>query len=269
MWILKFVRRVLGTSMMCAVFELFYRLPRNAIAIFSGRNLLWHASAIVLTIVIVTSSCDWAYYRWTRAETFSVLARPALRLGMLMPVLGSLVILVAGMATRNRRLTTTAWALGQAALLAYLITSCYKAITGRRPPPFHGHVGTFALNGPALTDSSHGFQFGFLRGGIFWGWPSGHTTVAFAMALCLIMLYASEAPGLLLWSLFNICSTACQSSKPAAISPDRSSSKLRVGGASLKKTACASILPGSYRTVKRLLLISSCRFAGAPTVTTG
>jgi membrane-associated phospholipid phosphatase len=189
MWILKFVRRVLGTSMMCAVFELFYRLPRNAIAIFSGRNLLWHASAIVLTIVIVTSSCDWAYYRWTRAETFSVLARPALRLGMLMPVLGSLVILVAGMATRNRRLTTTAWALGQAALLAYLITSCYKAITGRRPPPFHGHVGTFALNGPALTDSSHGFQFGFLRGGIFWGWPSGHTTVAFAMALCLTTLY--------------------------------------------------------------------------------
>ena len=41
----------------------------------------------------------------------------------------------------------------------------------------------------AVIDSSHGFQFGFLKGGIFWGWPSGHTTVAFSMALCLILLY--------------------------------------------------------------------------------
>ena len=38
-------------------------------------------------------------------------------------------------------------------------------------------------------DSSHGFQFGFLRGGVFWGWPSSHTTIAFAMMLCLVALY--------------------------------------------------------------------------------
>ena len=175
--------------MIGAVSGLFYRLPRNAIAIFTGRNLLWHAAAIALTIVIVTSGGDWAYYLWTRAGAFFVLARPALGLGMLMPVLWPLAVLFTGVAIRNRRLITTAWALGQAALLAYLTTSCYKAITGRRPPPFHGHVGMLALGDTALTDSSHGFQFGFLKGGIFWGWPSGHTTVAFSMALCLIMLY--------------------------------------------------------------------------------
>jgi len=175
--------------MIGAVSGLFYRLPRNVIAIFSGRNLLWHASAIALTIVIVTSGGDWAYYQEARAGTFFVLARPALGLGMLMPVLWPLALLVSGLALKNRRLITTAWALGQAALLGYLITSCYKALTGRRPPPFHGHVGTLALGGSALTDSSHGFQFGLLKGGIFWGWPSGHTTVAFSMAICLIMLY--------------------------------------------------------------------------------
>jgi membrane-associated phospholipid phosphatase len=175
--------------MLGAMPELFYRLPRNLIAIFSGRNLLWHASAIVLTIVIVASGGDWAYYRSTRAELFSELARPALRLGMFIPVLGSLAVLLAGEVARKRRVITTAWALGQAALLAYMITSCYKAVTGRRPPPFHGHFETLASNASALVDSSHGFQFGFLRGGIFWGWPSGHTTVAFSMSLCLIMLY--------------------------------------------------------------------------------
>ena len=41
--------------------ELFYRLPRNAIAIFSGRNLVWHALAIGLTIAIVMSGGDWSY----------------------------------------------------------------------------------------------------------------------------------------------------------------------------------------------------------------
>jgi membrane-associated phospholipid phosphatase len=169
---------------MSVVPKLFYRFPRNAIAIFTGRNLLGHISAVALTVAIVITGGDWAYYRWTRVEAFFVLARPALRLGMLMPILGPLVILLAGEVTKNRRLISAGWAMGQAALLAYLTTSCYKAITGRRPPPFHG-----SFSAPALIDSSHGFQFGFLRGGIFWGWPSGHTTVAFSMALCLIMFY--------------------------------------------------------------------------------
>jgi hypothetical protein len=40
--------------MIGAVSGLFYRLPRNVIALFSGRNLLWHAAAIALTIVIVS-----------------------------------------------------------------------------------------------------------------------------------------------------------------------------------------------------------------------
>jgi membrane-associated phospholipid phosphatase len=168
-----------------AVPKLFYRLPRNVITIFTGRNLLWHASAIVLTVVVVTTGGDWAYYRWTRSELLFRLALPALGLGMFMPVFGSLLILISGWAAKNRRLMTTAWALGQAALLAYMVTSCYKAVTGRRPPPFHGRWQNIA----SAMDTSHGFRFGFLKGGIFWGWPSGHTTVAFSMALCLINLY--------------------------------------------------------------------------------
>ena len=36
---------------------------------------------------------------------------------------------------------------------------------------------------------THVFHFGFLRGGIFWGWPSSHTTIAFAMAVALLSLY--------------------------------------------------------------------------------
>lgn len=171
--------------------ELFYRLPRNVISSFSGRNLWWHALAIGLTLVIVLSGGDWTYYLATRSETAARLARPAIVLGSILPILGTLILLTIGEVGKNRRVTTTAWALGQAALLGYLISCGYKAFTGRLPPPFQGlHMS--AANEGLPVDSSHGFQFGLLKGGIFWGWPSSHTTVTFAMAACLITLYSKN-----------------------------------------------------------------------------
>ncbi len=168
--------------------ELLHKLPRNVITIFSGRNLLWHALAIVLTIVIVMSGGDWSYYLSTRGDAFLRLARPAILLGTIMPVLTILVVLIIGEVGKNRRIITTAWALGQAAILGYFISCGYKAFTGRIPPPFRGFRMS-AMNEGSPIDTSHGFQLGFLKGGVFWGWPSSHTTVAFAMSACLIMLY--------------------------------------------------------------------------------
>jgi membrane-associated phospholipid phosphatase len=168
--------------------ELLHRLPRNVITIFRGRNLWYHLLAIVLTVLIVMSGSDWAYYRSTRAEIFAHLARPAIMLGMFVPVLGTLAILTFGLIRKNQRLITTAWALGQAAILGYLVSIAYKAWTGRIPPPFRGFQMS-ASSANSLTDTSHGFQFGFLKGGVFWGWPSSHTTVTFAMSVCLITLF--------------------------------------------------------------------------------
>ena len=173
--------------------ELFYRLPRNVIAIFSGRNLLWHALAIVLTVMIVMSGGDWSYFLATRGDAIRRLARPAILIGTFLPVAGILVLLLIGEVGKYRRLVITAWALGQAALLGYLISCGYKAFTGRLPPPFHGYLMS-AMNEGSLADSSHGFQFGFLKGGIFWGWPSSHTTVTFAMVTCLIALWFKNKP---------------------------------------------------------------------------
>jgi hypothetical protein len=172
--------------MIPAVPELFYRLPKNVVRIFSGWNLGWHFLAIVLTVVIVRSGFEWSYYLATRGDVFLHMALPAIMLGTVVPLLTILTLIIIGGVGKKRRITTTAWALGQAALLGYLISCAYKAFTGRRPPP---HFGIFGVNGAALTDTSHGFQFGFLRGGIFWGWPSSHTTIAFAMSVCLATLY--------------------------------------------------------------------------------
>ena len=37
-----------------------------------------------------------------------------------------------------------------------------------------------------------------MKGGIFWGWPSSHTTIAFAMSVCLITLIPKSRPILIL-----------------------------------------------------------------------
>jgi membrane-associated phospholipid phosphatase len=172
------------------VFELFYRFRQNLAGVFSGWNLLWHSLAIGLTIAVVMTGGDWAYFCATRAPEYFWMAMPALRLGMVMPVSGPLLLLLGGLLARRRRLVTTAWALGQAALLAYLVTCSYKAFTGREHPPLGEWAGPRFDRSSLSTDSSHGFRFGFLRGGVFWGWPSGHTTVAFSMATCLVALYS-------------------------------------------------------------------------------
>lgn len=176
---------------------LFHNLPKNVLQVFSGRNLRYHMLAIVLTCLIVETGLDWAYYRSTRLELIAQLAFPAVLLGTLIPILATLAILSFGAILKNQRLVTLAWALGQSALVGYLVSICYKAWTGRIPPPFRGFRMS-AQNLNSLTDTSHGFQFGFLKGGIFWGWPSSHTTTAFAMSVCLITLFPKSKPVMIL-----------------------------------------------------------------------
>ena len=72
------------------------------VTIFSGRNLLWHALAIVLTIIIVMSGGDWSYYVATRNETIQRLAHPAILLGTFLPLVLPLVLLIVGEAGKNR-----------------------------------------------------------------------------------------------------------------------------------------------------------------------
>jgi membrane-associated phospholipid phosphatase len=147
-------------------------LPRNLVGCFKGRSIVWHIIAIVLTFILVTSGFDWRYFLATRNPTLRSWMFPAVLLGMMLPLALPLILFAFGIIARNVRAVLTGWAVAQAALLGLLVAAAYKAVTGRAHPS-HG-VG---------ADISHVFHFGWLRGGVFWGWPSSHTTVAFAMAV--------------------------------------------------------------------------------------
>ena len=156
-------------------------LPRNIICSFKGWKITVHIVAAVLTLILATSGFDWFYFRSTRSPELRLWMFPAVIVGQRVPMMLPLLLLFTGILLKHAKTIRTACAIGQAALIGWFISSCYKAVTGRNPLP-HG-IG---------TDTSHVFRFGFLRDGIFWGWPSSHTAVAFAMAVTLFILFPQK-----------------------------------------------------------------------------
>ncbi len=156
-------------------------LPRNIIGCFKGRMIIWHVIAILLTFILVSSSFDWRYCLATRSPNLRSWMFPAVRIGGLLPIALPLVLLASGSLAKSARTSIAGWAVGQAEFIGALVAAAYKAITGRAHP-LHG-VG---------ADLSHIFRFGLFRGGVFWGWPSSHTTVAFAMAVTMFTLFPKQ-----------------------------------------------------------------------------
>lgn len=161
--------------------QFFVTLPRNIIGCFKGRMIFWHLLAILLTVILVTSGFDWFYFQSTRDPWLWSFMFPAAPIGGLVPLMLPLILIVSGYIISHARMTLTGWAIGQAELISSLISSTYKAFTGRVHPA-HG-VG---------ENISQVFHFGFLRGGVFWGWPSSHTTIAFAMAATFFTLFPKQ-----------------------------------------------------------------------------
>jgi len=72
----------------------------------------------------------------------------------------------------------------QAVIVALIIIAFYKALTGRIQPDF--------LNDVIGPDASRQFNFGFLKHGIFWGWPSSHAGSSFALATFIALWYRKK-----------------------------------------------------------------------------
>lgn len=156
-------------------------IPGNLIRCFTGWRLIWLLIAIGLTVILVTSGFDWQYFLATRSPRLRHGMFPAVRIGALLPIYLPLILLAFGLIIGNTNVRLTGWAIVQAELLAALIIIACKAVTGRAHP---GHnVG---------ADISQVFHFGWMRGGIFWGWPSSHTAIAFAMAATIFTLLPKQ-----------------------------------------------------------------------------
>ena len=156
-----------------------YSLPKNILKCFTNYNWIWHIIAIVLTSILVLTNADWYYFLSTRSNTLMYIFFPSIILGGMLPFIIPFCLIAGGYFTKIKKIEIVGWAIAQAALIGSIISSVYKAFTGRIQP-----------NLQDITNNiSHNFNFGFLKHGIFWGWPSSHTTIAFAMAFTLITLF--------------------------------------------------------------------------------
>jgi len=159
--------------------RIFYHIFSNLLSVFSGRKFFLHVLAIVSTYILVISGFDWFYFVSSQTYFLKVTLFPAIVLGGILPIIVPLVLYAVGEFISNRKISITGLALGQAVILGSFISSLYKAFTGRLEPNL--------LN--TINDISHQFNFGFWENGIFWGWPSSHTTIAFAMAFAIMSIY--------------------------------------------------------------------------------
>jgi membrane-associated phospholipid phosphatase len=168
--------------------EFFHNLPGNLAACFSGINLLWLLLAIALTCVLVTSGFDWWYYQITRSPKLNWLALAAGGAGFVIPVAVPLGMYLLGRRRRSAPLINAGAAAGQAVIVASIVSAIFKAFTGRIQP-----IVTYYLAAASEIDNSREFHFGFLHNGIFWGWPSSHTAVAFAATVALVLVNRNKA----------------------------------------------------------------------------
>jgi hypothetical protein len=156
-----------------------YLLITNSIReLLLPKALLVQALAIVVTAIIVLSGFDWWYFVTMHTSVLYPYFRPALPIGFFLPIL--LPILLYGIYSLKKKiiLKTVAHTLTVSAFLSWALAAFYKALTGRIQPP---HIVT-------SVDMSRQFNFGFFEHGIFWGWPSSHTTVAFATMVALYIV---------------------------------------------------------------------------------
>ncbi len=147
-----------------------WHLSEHVTDSYSGQNGLTHIGAVGATWLLIESGVDADVQAWAarHSETFSIAASaPALIGGFFVPVAVPLYMMRSD-ATRTR---DGGMAAAQAVLVSFAATNLLKAVTGRLPP--NAEMPRDPRMPRDADRRSRRFRFGFLRGGIFHGWPSG------------------------------------------------------------------------------------------------
>ena len=164
---------------------LFGNLGNNVINSFKGDNLYLHIAGIASTFLIVTTNTDYYVHKFfNEREEFGEVAMPIIRAGMYIPFVTGGSLYAYGKLSNDDRAVAASYAVLQSSLVAFLYNSLLKAVTGRPNPDWQ--------NNSDMKELSKTFRSGFMRGGIFWGWPSGHTSSVMAVVSALTSFYAEK-----------------------------------------------------------------------------
>lgn len=170
-------------TMKVAFPDLLYNIDHHFVESFTHNYGINHFIAASSSLGIVKSGVDWRFHSFSRDNPeIGYAGFSSVMVGGLTPLLLPVGLFYYGNSKDNEELKLTSMALGQAAILGFVTSSLYKAFTGRRAPEILDEK----TDDPDFSDD---FKFGFLNRGVFNGWPSGHATIATAMAATLYELY--------------------------------------------------------------------------------
>ena len=165
--------------------SVFDHFGQNFLNSFKGNNLYLQLAGIASTALIVTTNTDYHVERYfNEHEAFSNIARPVVFTGMFLPFIASGSLYAYAKFKNDNEVLGASFAVMQASITEFLYNSLLKAITGR-PHPDWQHTND-------MKTLSKTFRFGFDRGGIFWGWPSGHTAATTAVVSALMGYYPNS-----------------------------------------------------------------------------
>ena len=176
----SFAADIAKDTTLIPITDVFYGMDKNMIGSCTYNYGLNYIVGAAATYGLVETGADWRWYRNAVEHPWiSKTGRVSVVTGLIVSVALPLGLYLYGRSEKDANMQITGLALGQAAMNAAVITSVLKAFTGRVGPQHKSEV----------TDYSKDFRFGFLRGGIYQGWPSSHTAAAFSMATALMELY--------------------------------------------------------------------------------
>lgn len=149
---------------------------------FTGDNLYLHLAGVASTLLIVSSGLDYQVeHYFNQHPSYGAAARPVVISGSLLPIIAGGSLFLAAKIKKDNELLGASYAVLQSSLTTLLYISALKAITGRPHPDWR--------HSDDMKSLSKTFRFGFLRGGVFWGWPSGHTAATMSVVSALTNYY--------------------------------------------------------------------------------
>jgi membrane-associated phospholipid phosphatase len=140
------------------------------------RKTIYLGIAILVTYIFTIYGIDWWYFTHVRSELLNQIFFPAIVVGGILPILLPPILYGIGKLKKKKQYIHYSYLIGFSAFAGWFSSSFIKAFTGRIQPNLNN----------LTIDISNSFNFGFWEHGIFWGWPSSHTTVAFSVSFAIL-----------------------------------------------------------------------------------
>jgi len=162
----------------------FTDIGQNVVTSYSGWNSVYHIGAMMITAVSVSTGIDAEILRLSSRmdpAITSIIGHTGLMIGYAAPIIApATMYLISG---GDSDLRSASYAVMQTVAVSFAAGNLLKAITGRTgPDPDY----------PDKNVLSRDFNFGFMHGGLHYGWPSGHLLVNTAMVTALAAYYPEK-----------------------------------------------------------------------------